>query len=100
MAVQETAKEREAKPLDPATFGLVCPKDPNRASVDPRNPPTHLQCEVQKLEIDERPQFTAQEIASGKKRKPTVAHLSCNTCQAEFTVTPWPYRTDSKVKLK
>jgi hypothetical protein len=92
MPVEKTLEERKAEPLDPKTFGMICPKDPNRDSVDPAKPPTHLACEVTKLEIDDRPMFSPQEVAAGKKRRPTVAHLLCNTCGHEFTVKPWPYR--------
>jgi hypothetical protein len=90
--VQPTKAEIEAIPLDPSKFGLVCPKDPNRKSTDPKAPPTHLSADVAKLDMDERPAFTAAEIAAGKKRHPTTAHLVCNTCGNEWTVTPWPPR--------
>lgn len=65
--------------IDPK--GLICPKDPNRDSTDPANPPTHLSSEVLKVEVV-------------NEKKPNIrrAELRCNTCQHEWTVNPYPPR--------
>jgi hypothetical protein len=80
--VAETSIEKKRPRVKPT--GIICPRDPKRASDDPDDPPTHLALDVLKIDLDERP------FKPGEKRRPSTAHLRCQTCGHEFTLSPWP----------
>jgi hypothetical protein len=76
MPVQERG---EPTTIDPT--GIICPKDPNRSSDDPKRPPTHLSAEILKIEV-----------INEKKPNLRRATFKCNTCGEEWVVNPYPPR--------
>lgn len=90
MPIQKTREELATEPITPT--GLICPKDPDRASTDPKRPPTHLALDVLEVRVDQSPQLTREQLVAGVKRKPTEAEVECRTCGHKWTVKPWPPR--------